>query len=182
MSTRVDSRRWSVKPTCTGTLNSTGAGTKREYFASSGPGWQSASVLRRGHRLGRGDEVASGVLDAEFAHAVEGGADVHDNSDVFHGGKHSVQVINLHVEIRVTFSGFRGHGRRRVLLHAGVSLVHHFGGAFLKSYKAEFVPFRNFDGFRETETIDPERDDGLDLFDEQDWGDALDVHGFDLLR
>src|SRR5256885_2956563 len=98
MSTSVDSRTWSVKPTCTGTLNSTRAGTKREYFASFGPGWQSASVLRRGHRLGESNEVASGVLDAEFAHAVKGGADGHDNFHVFHGGKHSVQVINLHVQ------------------------------------------------------------------------------------
>ena len=59
-------------------------------------------------------------------------------------------------------------------------LVHFPDG--LKGDKTEFVPFRDFDGFRETETIDPERDDGLDLLDEQDRGDALDVHGFDLLR
>src|SRR5438552_18363348 len=105
MSTSVDSRTWSVKPTCTGTLNSTRAGTKREYFASFGPGWQSASVLRRGHRMGERKEVASGLLDAEFAHAVKGGADGQDNFHVFDGRNHSVHVISLQALARGTFSG-----------------------------------------------------------------------------
>ncbi len=44
------------------------------------------SVLGRGHGLGKGDEVAAGVLDREFLHAVEGSAHGHDHSYVFHGG------------------------------------------------------------------------------------------------
>ena len=43
-------------------------------------------MLRRSGGLGEGDEVAGGVLDGEFAHAVEGGAVGHDFLHVFHGG------------------------------------------------------------------------------------------------
>lgn len=38
-----------------------------------------------GGGLSEGDEVAFGVLDGEFAHAVEGGALGHDPFYVFHG-------------------------------------------------------------------------------------------------
>jgi hypothetical protein len=36
--------------------------------------------------LGEGDEVAGGILDGEFAHAVERGAFGHDFLYVLHGG------------------------------------------------------------------------------------------------
>jgi hypothetical protein len=60
-------------------------------------------------------------------------------------------------------------------------LIHHFGRAFLEGDEGERVSIRDFDGFGETEAIDPEGEDRLDFVDEQDRGDAFDVHGFDLL-
>src|SRR6266496_3280198 len=65
--------------------------------------------VRRGDGLGEGDEVAAGVLNAEFAHAVEGGAEGHDDFHVLHGGEHSVEIFNFHIEIRRTSSGLGGH-------------------------------------------------------------------------
>ncbi len=126
--------------------------------------------------------MAAGVLDAEFLHAVESGADRHDDLHIFHCREDGIEVVDFHVEIRGAFSGFRGHGGRCVFFHAGVGLVHHFGSAFLKCHKTELVAVRDFDGFCKAETADPERNDGLDLLDEQDRGDAFDVHGHFLLR
>src|ERR1700704_6608905 len=70
-------------------------------FWRPGPGC--VLLPRRGGGLGEGDEVAGGVLDGEFFHAVEGGADGHDDFHVFHGGENGVEVIDLHVEIRGAF-------------------------------------------------------------------------------
>ena len=67
------------------------------------------------------------------------------------------------------------------MFDAGVGLVHHFDGAFLEGDEGELVAVGNFDGFGETEAIDPERQDGLDFIDEQDWSDFFHVHGSLLL-
>src|SRR6267143_5375314 len=141
-----------------------------------------ASVLWSSDALGEGDEVAAGVLDAEFTHAVEGGAEGHDDFYVFRGGEDGVDIVDLHVEIGWAPAGGCGDFFGGVFFHAGVGLVHYFSSALLKSHKAEFVAVGDFDGFREAEAIDPEGDAGFDLLDEQDRGDAFDVHGFDLLR
>lgn len=52
-------------------------------------------MLWGGYGLGEGDEVAAGILDAEFAHAVKRGADRHDDFHILHGSEHSVEIVHL---------------------------------------------------------------------------------------
>jgi hypothetical protein len=59
-------------------------GPEYGLLARSPIGWR-LLVLRRGNWLGKGDEVAARVLDAEFFHAVEGGANRHHDFHVLHG-------------------------------------------------------------------------------------------------
>src|SRR6266699_6192281 len=63
-------------------------------------GWERfqkiASVLRRGDRVGEGDEVAAGVLDAEFLHAVESRADRHGDLHIFHCQEDGIEVVDFH--------------------------------------------------------------------------------------
>src|SRR5260221_7077389 len=121
-------------------------------------------------------------MDAKFAHAVKGGANGHDEFHVFHGGENGVEIVDFHVEVGGAFAGGGGDFFGGVFFNAGVGLVHHFGSALLKSDKTESVAVGDFDGLGEAETINPEGDDRLDVLDEQDGGEAFDVHGIFLLR
>src|SRR6266852_5241882 len=78
------------------------------------PSSKNELVLRGGYLLGKRDEVAAGVLDAEFFHAVKGSTDGHDDFHVFHGRQHGVEIAHLDIKIGGTLSGLRGHGWRRV--------------------------------------------------------------------
>jgi hypothetical protein len=54
-----------------------------------------SSVLGSNDGLGEGYEVAAGVLDGKFFHAVERGADGHDEFCIFHGSEDGVEIVNL---------------------------------------------------------------------------------------
>ena len=57
-------------------------------------------MLRGGDGLGEGDEMAAGILDAEFAHAVEGLSNGHDDSCVLHGCEDGIEVVDFQVKKR----------------------------------------------------------------------------------
>ena len=109
--------------------------------------------------LGKSKVVAGGILEADFAHAVERRAFKLRDSCVFQDGLYGFEIVNLDVEEgRALLRGF--DDQRHVIAEAGEGLVHDFGLAVLEGDETEFVAVRDFDGLGETETIDPEREDG----------------------
>jgi hypothetical protein len=125
--------------------------------------------------------VAGRVFYANFFSTVESGALGEIHFGALYGGFDGFEIFDLEIEEGRAFANVRGDGRV-VAVDAGIGLVHDFGGTAFESYEAKLIAFGDFDGFCETEFIDPEREKGFDAFDEEDSSDFLDHEEFSLLN
>jgi hypothetical protein len=118
-----------------------------------------------GDSLREGDVMAGGILEANFAHAVESGALRLGDPGIFQRGKDEIEIVDFDVKKgRALLRSFED--QRHVVAEAGKGLVHDFGRAVLEGDEAELVAVRDFDGLGEAEPINPESEDGFDCVDD----------------
>src|SRR5258708_2760533 len=118
------------------------------------------------------NDITARLPDQDLPHAVECRTLRHDDFQAIDALQEIIEIIDLNERprSRLQVSG----DLRHILLGACTRLKHQFGGAVLEDDEDEPVVARHLDRFLKSEPVQPERKDGLDLFDNQYW---CDLHG-----